>query len=238
MSLGTHAALVIGALIGVSAHYQRLGVNRGVRDLADAVINFDLAEPAEAAPEPEPPAPEPVVMAPVAPPAPSRRGHTLARLRPAAAAAPIRLPLDSNPLDEVAVDDPPVDDEPPAPSGSVPAGSGAGPSSSAPSATFASPQAPEPISISAGEAGYLRTYESYPSLPRSLWVWGRVYSIIAEVCVSAEGRVSNVSIKRSADPELDRVVAGTMRSWRYRPRLVAGVPRPFCHLMKLDFSLR
>jgi outer membrane biosynthesis protein TonB len=58
------------------------------------------------------------------------------------------------------------------------------------------------------------------------------------VCVSARGEVSDVAIKRGAAPELDRAVAMAMQSWRYRPRMVAGAPRPFCHLIKLDFTLR
>ena len=96
----------------------------------------------------------------------------------------------------------------------------------------------DPLSIPAHEATYLRTYETYPSLPRSLWVSGRVYSVLAQVCVSADGRVSDVTIKRGAAAELDRAVASTLRSWQYRPRIIEGTPRPFCHLMKLDFTLR
>jgi protein TonB len=100
------------------------------------------------------------------------------------------------------------------------------------------PTPAEPAAVSPGEARYLRVYETFPSLPRSLWVSGRLYAVIAQVCVTVEGRVSDVTIKRGAAPELDHAVTATMRSWRYRPRIVQGRPRPFCHLMKLEFSLR
>ena len=62
--------------------------------------------------------------------------------------------------------------------------------------------------------------------------------MLVRLCVADDGRVSDVVIKRGAAPELDRVVAAAMRSWRYRPRIIEGTPRPFCHLMKLEFTLR
>jgi hypothetical protein len=92
--------------------------------------------------------------------------------------------------------------------------------------------------VTATEARYLRTYESFPSLPRSLWGSGRVYDVLAQVCVSADGGVSGVSIRNGAAPELDRVITATVASWRYRPRLVAGAARPFCHLMKFVYTTR
>jgi hypothetical protein len=94
------------------------------------------------------------------------------------------------------------------------------------------------IEVAASEAQYLRTYEAYPSLPRSLWVTGRVYAVLAQVCVAVDGGVSTVSIRNGSAPELDRLITASVRSWRYRPRVVEGAARPFCHLMKFVYSTR
>jgi outer membrane biosynthesis protein TonB len=227
MAVGTHLAVVVGFLLGVSPHYQRVEGRSAVRDASELAITFDLVPPVEAA---VPPAePTPLVERSVTP----RRGHTPRRMRPLQDPLPVRVPAGPNPLEPPALQAAEGDQEdqeaPPADRGTEGGGAGSG--------TAALPSA-EPIAISAGEAGYLRISETYPALPRSLWVWGRVYTVLAQVCVSARGQVSDVSIKRGAAPELDRAVSAAMHSWQYRPRLVEGAPRPFCHLIKLDFSLR
>ena len=218
LSVGTHLTVAAAFLIGATPRYQRLEGRPGVRDLSELALTFDLVPPAQAAPASE------SALAPVVDRMTPRRGHSVRHARPVEGSVPVRMaapgPLQPPPFEET----PGGDDD----------GSGRGDA-----ATVASPAPPaEPIAISPGEAGYLRTYDDYPPLPRSLWVWGRVYSVLAQVCVSARGEVSDVAIKRGAAPELDRAVAVAMRSWRYRPRLIAGTPQPFCHLIKLDFSLR
>jgi TonB family protein len=209
-----------------------------VRDLAELAINFDLVAPVEAAPPPAEPGPAPESRAS------PRQAHALHHARPEPEHPPLAAPPGPNPLEPPPFEEAQGSEEA---SGEAPAaetGSGAGLTASGPGTgialSTAAPTLPssEPISISGGEAGYLRTYEDYPSLPRSLWVVGRVYSVLAQICVSARGEVSDVTIKRGAAPELDRAVLVAMRSWRYRPRMVEGAPRPFCHLMKLDFTLR
>jgi outer membrane biosynthesis protein TonB len=224
MAVGTHLAVIAGFFFGVSPHYQRVDGRPGEREVAELAIDLDLVSPVQAAP---PPAAQAV---PLVEPRP-RRAHALHHARPAEATPPIQAPLGANPLEPPPLAEARGDDE--APPADAEQGSGGGVSSEGPALPVT-----QPISISSGEAGYLRTYENYPSLPRSLWVWGRVYSVLAQVCVSARGEVSDVSIKHGAAAELDRAVAVAMRSWRYRPRMVEGAPRPFCHLMKLDFSLR
>jgi len=239
LSVGAHLALVFVVFVVGRPHYDKTEGRSSVRDLAELAINFDLVAPVEAAPPPAEPAPAPE------PRATPRRAHALHRARSEMEQPPLAMPPGPNPLapppfEEVKGSEEASDEAPP-----VETGSGTGPSASpGPGAgvalTAAAPALPssEPISISAGEAGYLRTYEDYPSLPRSLWVVGRVYSVLAQICVSARGEVSDVAIKRAAAPELDRAVTVALRSWRYRPRMVEGAPRPFCHLMKLDFTLR
>jgi outer membrane biosynthesis protein TonB len=225
VSVGAHLALVLVVFLGISTHHQSIEGHGGVRELAELAINFDLVSPVEAAP-PAVVSPGPPAEAPLVP----RRGHAVHHPRSGQERAPMAAPLGPNPLEPPPLEDAGESEEAPA--------SATGTSASA--VTSAAPVLPpsEPLSISAGEAGYLRTYEDYPSLPRSLWVTGRVYSVLAQICVSARGEVSGVTIKRGAAAELDRAVTVAMRSWRYRPRLVEGAPRPFCHLMKLDFSLR
>jgi hypothetical protein len=102
----------------------------------------------------------------------------------------------------------------------------------------AQPAENQAVEVAASEAQYLRTYEAYPSLPRSLWVTGRVYAVLAQVCVAVDGGVSTVSIRNGSAPELDRLITASVRSWRYRPRVVEGAARPFCHLMKFVYSTR
>lgn len=227
MSVAAHALLVVFCLIGGAPRGELVMGPQGARDAPEVRIPFDLLARAEAAP-----APPVTVVAPAA--AVPRRGHAVRRPRPgrsvpvsmatAAAIEPPAFPDQGHGEDEVSAR---------APAGPVSSEGAA----SLGTAAVAAP-APEGPSVTAAEARYLRTFESFPSLPPSLWVSGRVYAVIAQVCVSAAGRVADVAIKRGAAPELDRAVAHAMRSWRYRPRLIAGTPRPFCHLMKLEFSLR
>jgi hypothetical protein len=223
LSIGAHLTLVGVFLAGAGTRYDRVD-GRGIHDLEN-VIDFELVQAADAAPVPEklvgPPAPAPEVVT-------TRRGRAIPRQRPITEPAAIRMPVSAGPVETSAMRDPAAQDEGDADEEEAP-----------PPPIVASAPAPasDPLSIPAPEATYLRTYETFPSLPRSLWVSGRVYSVLAQVCVSTEGRVSNVVIKHGAAPELDRVVMSTLQSWRYRPRLVEGTPRPFCHLLKLDFSL-
>jgi protein TonB len=226
LSIGTHLVVVIAFLVGAGSRYDRVN-GHGVHELAEKVIDFDLVPAVEAAPVAEqivgPPAPPPAMI-----PTP-RRGRAMPRQRPITEPA-IRMPASADPLEPPSLAAPLGEDD-----GDADADEEAAPPPPAPAVASASSS--EPVSIPAPEATYLRTYETFPSLPRSLWVSGRVYSVLAQVCVSTDGRVANVAIKRGAAPELDRAVMSTLQSWRYRPRLVEGTPRPFCHLLKLEFSL-
>jgi TonB family protein len=222
VSMGAHLALLLG-LLGGGTRMDRL--RRPAADLhlmaADAVA-IELVSP-------DPPPPEPALTpTPVATWTP-RQGHTARHIRPAPAALPVRQPVEGDPVEPPAFEP----DEQPAQTGDVEPVAEV----SRPSRTLALAPAGEELTVSPGEASYLRTSDNYPSLPRSLWVAGRIYSVLVQVCVSTEGRVSKVSVQRGAAPELDRAVVSTIMGWHYRPRLVAGAPRPFCHLMKLDFSL-
>jgi outer membrane biosynthesis protein TonB len=226
LSMAVHVALAVACFLGGGRSADRVAIERGAHPARETAIAFDLipaalATPGDVDPILIPPAPPTVAPAP-------RHGHAVRRQRPAAEPATIRMPAEPNPLEPPALVDTLVEEPEPAPEPEPPAGEQAVAASVTASGngTF----------LSAGEAGYLRTVESYPSVPGSLRRAGRVYTILAQVCVSPEGRVSDVAIKRGAAPELDHALATTMGTWRYRPRLVGGVPRPFCHLIKVDFA--
>jgi outer membrane biosynthesis protein TonB len=96
---------------------------------------------------------------------------------------------------------------------------------------------PEEHPVSGLEAAYLRLYQTFPSLPRALWVRGRVYTVRVQMCISAAGDVYDVALRQSASPALDALVISTLRTWRYRARLVDGKPRAFCHPMVLHYDV-
>jgi hypothetical protein len=98
-------------------------------------------------------------------------------------------------------------------------------------------QPPKPVYISQRLAAYFRTYETFPSLPAWVWYGAKTqFAPLLEVCVSTEGAVTEVKIKEAAGPEVDDVLKSAVRNWRYRPRVVAGSPRPFCHPIRVVYS--
>ena len=91
--------------------------------------------------------------------------------------------------------------------------------------------------ISERLAKYFRIVESFPSLGESYWLPGRMlYMLYVEICVNTDGSVGKVSVKQGATPEVDQRISDAIRTWRYRPRMVAGVARPFCHPIRIEYS--
>jgi hypothetical protein len=91
--------------------------------------------------------------------------------------------------------------------------------------------------LTSGAAAYLRTYETFPSLPDGSWSWRkRTYAFLLQVCVSDSGQVDRVVIDRGARPDLDAYLAAAIRTWRYRPWIVSGMARPFCHPLRITYS--
>ena len=94
-----------------------------------------------------------------------------------------------------------------------------------------------PTRVSMDYAAYLRTYESFPSLPEACWPPGRTTNaVLVEICVSEQGDVNDVVVRQSAGPDTDDFLTKAIRSWRYRPRLVSGSPRPFCHPIRIVYK--
>jgi protein TonB len=73
-----------------------------------------------------------------------------------------------------------------------------------------------------------------PSLPPHLNHPGTIVRGLFKICVSAEGKVSDVKVLRSADPTVDDDWAKVMRSWQYRPLALNGRPSPFCHPLMME----
>jgi hypothetical protein len=197
----------------------------------------------------DPPPPDPVTPAgkatPPPAPRPARSGRRVAsairRQRPAN--VPV-VPPSARLRPEIAVADPATRSEPaPAPVDVAadpedPAVAGALPAAAAmPPPAVALSQAAEPRWLTAADARYLRIRDSFPGLPANLRSGPGPYVVLARICVGASGQVTSVGIEESADPALDAAIAGAVRDWLYRPLVVAGVPRSFCHLMRFNYTL-
>jgi hypothetical protein len=90
--------------------------------------------------------------------------------------------------------------------------------------------------VSLKEATALRTRDFFPRLPAALWREERPYQVGLRVCVSTEGRVSEVTVTLAGSPALDGIVIEAVRSWRYRPRLSGGAAVPFCHRVLIRYE--
>ena len=55
-----------------------------------------------------------------------------------------------------------------------------------------------------------------------------MYSILLDVCVSAQGQVSRVSVVRGQDAALDRRIVEAVQRWTYQPGEADGQPAPMC----------
>jgi len=53
-----------------------------------------------------------------------------------------------------------------------------------------------------------------------------------------EDYFSGVTFQAGANEDVDALVSSAIRSWRYRPRIVGGTARPFCHPMRIEYSRR
>lgn len=54
------------------------------------------------------------------------------------------------------------------------------------------------------------------------------------VCVSSEGRVTNVTVLRSSEPSVNPRIQSVLGRWRYRPWLEDGDPVPFCYAFQYE----
>jgi len=109
------------------------------------------------------------------------------------------------------------------------------------SAVPTTPTAPRVLSSRLGRSQLLTNPASGASsvrLPAGLDRMGQTFSAIVNVCVSATGNVSKVTILRSAGPALDAQIPGALSRWRYRPLLEEGKPTPFCYVLNYEIAAR
>jgi hypothetical protein len=184
---------------------------------------------------PPPPPPEPPMVATPTASGSSRRDRPVRRRGVNLGMHLVPVSTETEPFVSPADGDPDGEDdeEDSSDSGSASAGEG-GP---APATNLASPGPPAEKDVTPLEAAYLCTYQTLPSLPRSLYKRGRTYTIIVQMCITAEGKVSGVTVKKSAAPELDKIVVPELYTWRYKARIVHGAPSAFCYQLNIHYEV-
>lgn len=75
-----------------------------------------------------------------------------------------------------------------------------------------------------------------PDFPPRLATPGARYLVVAKICVSVAGAVDSVTIQKHAEPTLDGNVVTTVKTWRFRPETVNGMPVPFCTFKNFEFK--
>jgi hypothetical protein len=235
-SLIAHLALVVAAFAGGRSHADSpRTAGFFAPGVVETTVVIELVTPNELA---SAPAPEP------APPEPVKIRRAAVRRVPAPRSRPAEVPVvtetvspwrsvepafHGNP-DEGAPD---ADDQGPRQARA----SATGPGGSGISVSAQARPLQQTPPIASLKWGYRRIYQTFPRVPDSLSVRGKIYIIELQLCVAADGQVSHVGLRRGAAPELDEVVVANALTWRYHPYMVDGAPRPFCHMMKIDYEV-
>ena len=45
-----------------------------------------------------------------------------------------------------------------------------------------------------------------------------------------------MTVRHSSGTDADAILSRTIKNWRYRPRVVMGSPRPFCHPIRIVYK--
>jgi protein TonB len=75
---------------------------------------------------------------------------------------------------------------------------------------------------------------AYPEIARHARIAGKV---VIECTIDPSGRVVNATVTRGI-PLLDAAALEAVRTWRYRPTLIGGVPVAVLMTVTVSFSLR
>ena len=75
-----------------------------------------------------------------------------------------------------------------------------------------------------------------PGLPPALNRAGMVVWGMFKICVSAQGKVTGVTMIKPADPLVDADWMAKMKLWEYKPYSVNGRPVPFCHPIRMQVT--
>jgi TonB family protein len=89
--------------------------------------------------------------------------------------------------------------------------------------------------VRADRLAIARSYDPLPSLPRQLRQPGARHTVLLQICVTAAGAVGDVQVTRRGPPAFETALLAAVRSWRYRPLVLAGAPRPFCHQVEIRY---
>ena len=73
-------------------------------------------------------------------------------------------------------------------------------------------------------------------LPPSLARAEMKLSAVVKLCVSDEGKVSDVKLLRPADPAVDAQIPAVLSRWRFRPLIANGRPAPFCYVLQYEIG--
>ncbi len=87
-----------------------------------------------------------------------------------------------------------------------------------------------PVSTEAQRLTDLADPRVRPTLPGRLNRPGRDADGTFRICVSTEGRVTDVKVIAASDPQVRDGWIDPIRRWRYRPASVDGKPIASCHL--------
>jgi hypothetical protein len=102
------------------------------------------------------------------------------------------------------------------------------------------PKAGEPLLLSPQVASTLRiSPERAPHLhfPPTMRHEGANYAGLFKMCVGITGMVDDVTtIRSTSDATVDEEWKTEVRTWRHRPYLVEGQPRPFCTPVRLTLQ--
>jgi hypothetical protein len=105
-----------------------------------------------------------------------------------------------------------------------------------PPAATSAPEAPiGPPHVAASVAAALRLYDHFPRIPEPLRGRTGEHAMTVDVCVSERGHVSQVNISPTGLELLERTLREAVQTWRYRPLMVGGAPRPFCHMLRVVY---
>lgn len=76
-----------------------------------------------------------------------------------------------------------------------------------------------------------------PVVPSALARLGASFSTLLEICVSASGGVTRVSVLNSEHPPLDQRIVEHVKTWKYEPARADGVAVPLCFPLRYRLSV-
>jgi len=82
-----------------------------------------------------------------------------------------------------------------------------------------------------------RVREVRPRYPAEAQAEGAAGTVILEVLINGDGKISELRVLRSVHPLLDEAAVEAVRQWEYAPTLVSGRPQPVVMTVTLGFSL-